>query len=127
MYRLKDTINSWERKDEKKYLIEPICIGTKTLSKIATDHAGLNQEDVAIVSGKWEHKDDVYIMFGQDDWNEKGKEIDEAMEDDSEEEDDDDEWGDLDNEIEMGLTTDKSSRARSQSNEERDSKKQKTS
>ena len=88
---------------------ENICL------KVSTD-IEMNSDDDKIVSGSWEHKDDIYAKFGTDDWGSMDKEVEEAMleNDDSEDEDfelnftkhenpDYEEWDDLDTLINIGL------------------------
>jgi len=65
---LYDSIWQWKAMDEESYLIEPVAVDT-----------ALDPEDVKILSGKWEHKDDVLVKFGHEDWEDMNNEVDEAM------------------------------------------------
>lgn len=106
---LYDSIAEWKRLEVTNYLLEPMCQNRVLISIDTTKEEEIDPSDEAIVSGLWEHKDDVYIKFGQDDWNSMNKEIEEAMDDTSEDDlqqDDEEEydWDELlDGELEVAL------------------------
>ncbi|KAI9206134.1 uncharacterized protein BJ171DRAFT_498792 [Polychytrium aggregatum] len=104
------SVAHWRRLDETQYLLEPVCPGqpkfqpslilsplkTTDLDPSSTDDLLPSPEDKAIVEGRWEYADDVYIKVGGEDWQDMDREVEEAMEDSDEDDDADDAGGDED-------------------------------
>ncbi|KAL5035551.1 CTD phosphatase Fcp1 [Batrachochytrium dendrobatidis] len=93
-----DTIRTWQRADEVRYLLyldhipvnlPPRCINSFFLdsapaaSTLMEDRSSISdQDELLIVQGKWEHANEIYEKVGGDDWKEMDAEVDMAMMDD---------------------------------------------
>ncbi|KAL3901159.1 MAG: hypothetical protein SGCHY_000820 [Lobulomycetales sp.] len=91
----------WDMVDETRYLLEPIMIDTTVPAPDDTERS--------ILSGKWEHADDI-DKIQSDEWAKMQAEVDEAMEDD--EDDSSSDAGDsdsfLDNVLDDAIDVDQS-------------------
>ncbi|TPX69931.1 hypothetical protein SpCBS45565_g02023 [Spizellomyces sp. 'palustris'] len=81
------SISRWERQREAGYLLEKVCRGPPPSIETAAV-ADLDEDDEAILSGRWEHENDIYLKLGHDDIEAMNREIEDALADDSTEEGD---------------------------------------
>ncbi|KAI8929943.1 hypothetical protein BC831DRAFT_441660 [Entophlyctis helioformis] len=77
---LTDSIKSWKRADELSYLLDPEIV---PLDFDFGDSRGpapaIDEDELLIAAGKWDHADDVFGMVGRDDWKTMDDEVERAM------------------------------------------------
>lgn len=97
LLRLHHSTAQYKRMDEVSYLLESgafargassspelKAINTSKRQKTDDDFTTASPDDEVILSGNWEHKDDIFVKFGEDDWGKMNDEVEAAMmEDDS--------------------------------------------
>ncbi|TPX58432.1 hypothetical protein PhCBS80983_g03118 [Powellomyces hirtus] len=84
---LYDSISRWERQEEEEYLLEEVCRGARLSLETGRAIYETGDDDEAILSGTWEHENDLFIKLGQDDIEAMDAEIEAALaeDDDSDE------------------------------------------
>ncbi|KAI9099929.1 hypothetical protein DFS34DRAFT_513724 [Phlyctochytrium arcticum] len=80
---LAHSISRWERRAEDAYLLERV---NRVVPSIETSVTADPDDDEAILSGRWEHENDIFVKMGHDDIEAMDKEIEDAMADESSDE-----------------------------------------